>query len=385
MRKLTLYFFCALVALGGWGAGADSPHAVFARQDNSPLIQIAFLIETSDNMAPVIEQAQAQIWQVVSEVSAYRLYGKDPELQIALYEYGNGNAGMQQYYLRMLQPLTGDLDSVSDSIFSLNSDDAAPYCGAVIQNAIDHLDWSADSDSIKLIFIAGVGPFDLGPVDYRNACRSAANLGVMVTMLYCGDPDEANAAGWNLAAKTAGLTNQTVNGNFSDDVRPAPQDNRISEQGANLNNTYIPYGFDGQLALNNQLVQDENAANASPQASILRALAKASPQYQNAQWDLVDAVALGLVEIDSLDVSELPEKLQKMMPQQRQAYVSAIGRQRNALQRQIKQLCLQRKQFLTDAGVETDPAQQDSLAGASIKFIREQAGRKNYIINPSNQ
>jgi len=384
MRKFVTFVFCALVALGGWGTGADSSHAAFARQDNSPLIQVAILIDTGDGMLPVIEQARAQIWQVVSEVGSYRLYGKDPELQIALYEYGNGDAGSPQNYLQMLQPLTSDLDSISKSIFSLTSDDAPQYCGKVIQDAVDNLDWSSASDSIKLIFIAGAGAFDLGPVDYRNACRIADELGIMVYMLYCGDPDDGDAAGWDLAAKNTGMTFQTVNINFSDDVLEAPQDKRISEQGVNLNNTYIPYGFEGQLALDNQLVQDENADNTSPHASILRALAKASPQYRNPEWDLVDAVATGLVEIESLDTSDLPEKLQKMMPQQRQAYVNAIGRQRSALQRQIKQLLLQRKQFLTDAGVETDPAQQDSFAGSLIKFIRDQAGRKNYIIGTSN-
>ncbi|MCP4709514.1 MAG: hypothetical protein GY869_12880 [Planctomycetes bacterium] len=383
MRKLTLYFFCALVALGGWGIGADSPHAAFARQDNSPLIQVAILLDTGAGMAPVIEQTQGQIWQIVNEVSTYRLYGKDPELQIALYEYGSGNVGAQQNYLQMLQSLTGDLDSVSESIFSLNSEDAPQYCGTVIQDAVDNLDWSTASDSIKLIFIAGAGAFDLGPIDYHSACRVAADLEIMVYMLCCGDGSDA--AGWDLAAKNTGMTFQVVNGEYSDDVLEAPQDNRISELGTNLNNTFIPYGFNGQLALNNQRVQDENAGNASRHTSILRVLAKASPQYRNPQWDLVDAVAIGLVEIDTLDASDLPDKLQTMMPQQRKAYINAIGRQRSALQRQIKQLRLQRKQFLTDAGIEADPAQRDSFGGALIKFIRDQAGRKNYIIGASNQ
>jgi len=284
----------------------------------------------------------------------------------------------------MLQPMTTDLDSVSEGIFSLYPEDAPSYCGAVIQDAVDNLDWSAAADSIKIIFIAGQGAFDLGPVDYRSACRAAAELDIMVYMLYCGEPDDDGAAGWELAAKTTGITFQVVSANFTDDILEAPQDQRISELGVNLNNTYIPYGFDGQLALNNQLVQDENADNVSPQASILRILAKSAPQYRNPKWDLVDAVTTGLVDIGALDNAALPEKLQKMMPQQRQAYVDAIGRQRSALQRQIKQLRLQRKQFLTDTGVETDITQQDSVTGVMIKIIRDQAGRKNYIIGPSN-
>ena len=384
MRKLMPYVICAVVALGGWGVGADSPHAALAHQENAAEIQLAILFDTGDTMAPVIEQAQAQIWQIVNEISTYRLYGKDPELQIALYEYGNGNVDLSQDYLRMLQPMTTDLDSVSEGIFSLYPEDAPSYCGAVIQDAVDNLDWSAAADSIKIIFIAGQGAFDLGPVDYRSACRAAAELDIMVYMLYCGEPDDDGAAGWELAAKTTGITFQVVSANFTDDILEAPQDQRISELGVNLNNTYIPYGFDGQLALNNQLVQDENADNVSPQASILRILAKSAPQYRNPKWDLVDAVTTGLVDIGALDNAALPEKLQKMMPQQRQAYVDAIGRQRSALQRQIKQLRLQRKQFLTDTGVETDITQQDSVTGVMIKIIRDQAGRKNYIIGPSN-
>ena len=383
MRRLRAIVFCALLALDGWDTGADSPQAALARQDNSPLIQVAILIDTGDNMSPIIEQAQGQIWQVVGEVGAYRLYGKDPELQMALYEYGNGNIGEQQDYLQMLRPLTHDLDGLSESIFSLYPEEAPQYCGKVIQDAVANLEWSKASDSIKLIFIAGAGAFDLGPVDYRRACRDAADQGIRIYMLYCGAPEDADAAGWELAAKTTGMTFQAVNAHFTDNVRQAPQDKRILELGVNLNHTYIPYGFYGLLAFNNQFVQDENAGDISPQAAILRTFAKATPQYRNPEWDLVDALAAGLVEINPLDVSDLPENLQKMMPQQRQAYVDAIGRQRNAIQRQIKQLRLQRKQFLTDAGVVTDPARQDGFAGALIKFLRAQAGRKNYIIGNS--
>ena len=56
-----------------------------------PLIQMAILLDTSSSMDGLINQAKSQLWKVVNEFISSKKQGQRPELQVALYEYGNSN------------------------------------------------------------------------------------------------------------------------------------------------------------------------------------------------------------------------------------------------------------------------------------------------------
>ena len=76
-------------------------------------------------------------------------------------------------YIRLVQPLTRDLDEVSKQMFALKTNGGEEYCGAVIRRSLSDLTWDSDPKTYKAIFIAGNEPFTQGPVDARSACRTA--------------------------------------------------------------------------------------------------------------------------------------------------------------------------------------------------------------------
>ena len=52
-------------------------------------IMIALLLDTSNSMDGLIDQAKSQLWKIVNEVAAAKsVDGKQPNIKIALYEYG---------------------------------------------------------------------------------------------------------------------------------------------------------------------------------------------------------------------------------------------------------------------------------------------------------
>jgi hypothetical protein len=52
-------------------------------------IQLAILLDTSNSMDGLIEQAKSQLWKVVNELARSKRAGKHPRLEVALFEYGN--------------------------------------------------------------------------------------------------------------------------------------------------------------------------------------------------------------------------------------------------------------------------------------------------------
>ena len=54
------------------------------------------LLDTSNGMDGLIDQAKAQLWEIVNELSYAKFDNVRPNLQIALYEYENDNLNSDQ-------------------------------------------------------------------------------------------------------------------------------------------------------------------------------------------------------------------------------------------------------------------------------------------------
>ena len=84
-------------------------------------IRVALLLDTSNSMDGLIDQAKAQLWEIVNELSYAKCRHEQPNLQIALYEYGNDNLSAKTGYIRKILGFTNDLDEVSKELFSLTT------------------------------------------------------------------------------------------------------------------------------------------------------------------------------------------------------------------------------------------------------------------------
>ena len=105
-------------------------------------------------MSGLIAQAKTQLWSVVNEFIAAKQAGKTPVVQVALFEYGKSSLSNESRWIRQIQPLTRDLDSISKELFALSTNGGEEYCGAVIEQAVNTLSWDASPKTYKAIFIA---------------------------------------------------------------------------------------------------------------------------------------------------------------------------------------------------------------------------------------
>src|SRR5690606_27316999 len=118
-------------------------------------IQLAILLDTSNSMDGLIDQTRSQLWQMVNELTKARKQGITPELQVAVYEYGNDKIPSGVGHIRKVTGLTTDLDKVSEALFALQTNGGSEYCGYAIDTAVKNLQWSNSRDDLRLIYIAG--------------------------------------------------------------------------------------------------------------------------------------------------------------------------------------------------------------------------------------
>jgi hypothetical protein len=342
---------------------------------NESLVQIALLLDTSNSMDGLIEQAKTQLWKVVNEFNNAKQDDKVPVVQVALYEYGNNNLSAGSNYIRQVLPLTRDLDQVSAELFKLTTNGGSEYCGAVIREALDKLGWDPSSKVYKTIFIAGNEPFTQGPVKPDGVCRSSIQKGIVVNTIHCGSEKDGIDGGWRKGAALAEGKFLTIDQDRAVAHIDAPQDKEISELSIKLNATYVSYGAKGKEGLANQSAQDGNAfAKAPSGAAVQRAVTKASANYSNTSWDLVDATKKGAVKLESIKDAELPEELRKLPAPARQAYIDEKQAERGKLQERIQQLNKERQQFVAEKMKAS--GESKTLDTAIATTIREQAAKK---------
>ncbi len=360
-----------------------APVVEIAGQGDKPLVQIAILLDTSGSMSGLIDQARAELWSLVNEFIFARQNGRQPEVQVALYEYGKSSLAREVGYVRRIVPLTTDLDRISEELFALKTNGGDEYCGWVIRDATAELQWSDSPNDLKVIFIAGNEPFTQGPVDYRQVCKAAVEKGIIVNTIHCGAEQQGIDGKWKDGAVLADGRYLNIDQNRQIVHIPAPQDEEIAKLGVRLNQTYIAYGQQGKALRERQATQDRNAAQASPEAALQRAVAKSSDNYVNAGWDLVDAVKANQVDLGQIEAGALPESMQKMDAEERAAYVETKAKERAELQAKIQQLNGQRAQFIAEE-MKKQQRDADTLGSAAKQAIRAQAERKHFTFTPTD-
>jgi len=343
---------------------------------SKPQVQLAILLDTSGSMEGLIEQAKTQLWKIVNEMALAKKDGVSPQLEVALYEYGKSAIPASEGYIRMIVPLSADLDRISDELFKLKTNGGSEYCGQVIQSAANELQWNKSNDQLKVIFIAGNEPFTQGEVDYRSACKNAISKGIIVNTIFCGNFEQGVQTNWKDGADLADGKYMNIDQNQKLMHIEAPQDKELAELGKKLNQTYIAFGKKGKKKKEMQAAQDTNASSLGQAVMAQRSMAKASAQYNNATWDLVDAEKEGSVKVEELEEDQLPEKMKKMSKEERKKYIQQKAKERKEIQEKINRLRKKRDKYVTAKRKEMSA--DNTLDAAVIKIVREQAVKKNY-------
>lgn len=344
-------------------------------QPKEQYVKIALLLDTSNSMDGLINQAKAQLWDIVNEFTHAKCGNNlRPSLQIALYEYGNDNLSSQEGYIRQVLGFSKDLDEISEKLFSLTTNGGEEYCGQVIHTSLKQLDWGKNADDLKMIFIAGNEPFTQGKLNFKDAAANAKEKDVIVNTIFCGNYEQGISTMWKQGATLTGGEYMAIDHNRQVVHIATPYDDVIIRLNSKLNNTYVSYGAMGRQKKELQSVQDANAATLQEDVIVKRAVSKSSRLYKNSQWDLVDAAEADATVISELEDEELPEELQGKSEKEIKAYINQKKAEREDIQKQIQELNAKREAYIA----KNQKEETGELENAMLSAIKAQASKKNY-------
>ncbi|SEP73848.1 vWA domain-containing protein [Flavobacterium urocaniciphilum] len=388
MKKVIFTFgliFTSMSMLSCNKVNEIEPNQLIAKLDKKPIveentkIQVALLLDTSNSMDGLIEQAKSRLWNIVNTLTTLKYSGKTPTIEIALYEYGNDGLSAEKNYIRQVTALTTDLDLISEKLFSLRTNGGSEYCGAVISDATKELKWDDGKNNMKLVYIAGNEAFNQGGINYKDAIGTALKNNIYVNTIFCGDQNEGIKLLWKDGADTATGKYFNINSNQTIQYILTPYDTKINELNIQINTTYVGYGVKGETKKMNQMVQDKNAESISAANSTERAVSKSSAIYRNDDWDLIDRVKEDKDALSKIKAEELPSELKGKSAEEIKKFVAEKTKERETIQKEIAELAKKRQDFI-DAEAKKQN-KQDDLGNAISTSIIELAKSKNYTVD----
>ncbi len=358
-------------------AKTEQVHATACNATSAPKkIRIALLLDTSNSMDGLIDQAKSQLWNIVNELSTARCDSAKPDIQIALYEYGNEKLSAVNNYVRQVLPLTSDLDKVSEALFSLSTKGGEEYCGAAIQCSLDQLRWNDSGNDYQTIVIAGNEPFGQGGVSFDMACKKAKKSKVIVNTIFCGLYEEGVQTQWKEGAEISGGSYMCIDKDSKTVYVPTPYDDRVNELNVQLNATYIWYGKNGEERKQKQEQEDANAGYYGNENKVNRIVAKSSHVYKMKEVDMVDAVVAGTSAAD-IKAEELPEEMKRMTTEEKKKYVQQKTVLREKITAEILALNVKRNHFIAQQQKQ-HAGKEGLLQNALLNAVRKQATLQNF-------
>ena len=357
----------------------NTPPSAPVSKTANPKIQAAILLDVSGSMDGLIEQAKAQLWNMVNTMGKAKCEGSiTPTIEIALYEYGRSTNDVKAGYVKLINGFISDLDSLSQNLFSLKTNGGDEYCGQVIFSSLNELKWDPSPESYKVIFIAGNEDFLQGSLHYTKACAEAKNKGVIVNTIYCGDKMQGIREHWNLAGECGNGSYTNINQNAKEPEISTPYDSIIYALNDKLNGTYIAYGYGGASYQKKQAYMDEANASMSKSAGLKRIQSKSNAAvYNNAQWDLVDAKDKGGdLALEKIDKKELPDSLKNKTTEELKKIVATKSKERGAVNAEIISLNKLRDTYIAAEKAKNATNNNTATLETEVeKIIKDQAKR----------
>lgn len=371
-----------LSALGLWGCAAQPPAIAKSAQVAAPIadgqrarpkVDLVFVLDTTGSMSGLLAGAKAKIWELARRAQQ----GKPaPEVRVGLVAYRDVG---DEYVTKVLE-LTPDLDRVYANLTDLQAaggGDTPEHVLKGLHDAMEKMPWSEDPNAVKLVYLVGDAPphedYDDG-ITRESVLRAAAQKGVRISAIRCGNALETLAAFTQIAQPTDGdvATIEQTGGVVA--AAATPYDDTLAKLNAELVATEVRYGSDAERAEADKVVEANLAAPAAAQAE--RATfygARAAAAVGGAtKKDLVSATPAAVAAIPD---SQLPEAMRKMSPAERVRYIEEQRKKREEVLAKVRAASAERDRYLKKAPAPA--AAKPSFDSKVFDSLKKAAAKKD--------
>ncbi|UCB45360.1 MAG: VWA domain-containing protein [Spirochaetota bacterium] len=334
-----------------------------------PEVEVVFCLDTTGSMSGLIEGAKQKIWGIANQI----IKGNpQPRLTIGLVGYRDYG----DEYVTKIYPLNDDLDTVFENLMSFMADgggDTPEHVNKALHDSVHRINWSADENTLKLIFLVGDCPPHMDykdGFDYRDICQDAVKDYIIVNTVQCGDSYDT-VSYWKDIARLGEGKYARIPQSGGMQVIETPYDAELFELNSALEETVVAFGSRSVMAKSE--IRKEKLKEMAPEAAAERAAYK-SADRRLSSYDLIDAIEDDEVSLESLRDSELPDEMKKMSLKDKRKYLEQKKSERETIMQKIDELSGKRSVYI-EQKLKEAPG-QDSFDETVARIIEKQASKK---------
>ncbi len=325
-------------------AGLIAPFWAQPAHAQKPVVEVAFVLDTTGSMSGLIENAKRKIWSIATSIVDAN---PDAEVRMALVAYRD----IGDEYVTKKFDLTTDIQGLYGELLKFRAQGGGDWPESVneaLDVAVTKLNWSQEKHVRRIVFLVGDAPPHMDYAQdrkYPEVLKDAKARGIIVNAVQAGPARDTERFWREIAQLGEGKYIPIPQDGGVALIIETPYDRQILELQIRLNRTVLPYGKRAQqMDIRNRL---ENVA-AAPSAT-----ATDIAVYQNkvrrgvvsTDGDLVADTAAGRVKLESVPEAELPESLQKLAPAARKAEIEKQSAERKALDAELSELVKKRDDY----------------------------------------
>jgi von Willebrand factor type A domain len=347
---------------------------------SKPIVEVAFVLDTTGSMGPLIESAKRKIWSIATTLIDC---SPDADIRMGLVAYRD----IGDEYVTKKFDLTTDIQGLYADLLQLRARGGGDWPESVneaLYVGVTKMSWSRSRNSTRIIFLVGDAPPHMDyPQDmkYPEVMRLARARDITVNSVQAGNARDTERVWREIAQMGHGEYMAIPQDGGKILVIETPYDREIIELQSRINRTVVPYGdrkrqeeirgrVEG-LARAPAAVASDMAGYMSKRAGRLGQAAEAI----TSDGDLVGDIASGRQSLSGVPETQLPEDFRRMSPIERQAHIDRQINERRTLNNRLSDLIRQRDRQITDTRNKSPRPAADSFDRAVERTLRAQIAR----------
>jgi hypothetical protein len=344
-----------------------------------PVVEVAFVLDTTGSMASLIEGAKRKIWSIATSIIDTN---PDADIRMGLVAYRD----IGDEYVTRRVDLTADIQDLYAQLLELKARGGGDWPESVneaLHEAVAKLAWSNGPAHCRIVFLVGDAPPHMDyaqDMKYPQVLALAKQKDILVNAVQAGGARDTERVWRDIAQMGGGKYIPIPQDGGRIVVIETPYDVEIIELQRELNGTVIPYGPRAQRSSVEQKTRQAASAPApvaSEMASYLNKRTKtaAAAEAVTGAGDLVADVAAGRQKLSSLKDDDLPDSFRSMSAGEREAALGKQMAQRKALNDRMTELVKKRDLFVAEKRKAQPTKTGDSFDRAVEETLRAQIKR----------
>jgi hypothetical protein len=369
MKRLLLSIVSALLLT------STMPPAATAR----PVVEVAFVLDTTGSMGPLIEGAKRKIWSIATSIVDAN---PDAEIRMGLVAYRDIG---DEYVTRTYQ-LTTDIQDLYAQLLELKARGGGDWPESVNEAlfvGMTQLDWSNGPETTRILFLVGDAPPHMDyaqDMKYPEVMGMARQRGIVVNAVQAGGARDTERVWRTIAQMGNGRYIPIPQSGGQVVIIETPFDEEIIELQGKLNRTVVPYGPRAQRSRVEDKTKQVMAAPpavASDMAAYINKRAAAQPAAEavTGRGDLVADVAAGRQQLSAVKDDELPDAVRGLSAAERKAYLDRQMAERKELGARMGELVKRRDTYVRERQKAAPARPADSFDRAVEETLKAQIRR----------